>query len=148
MINPDKNLTDKALAGAEFLRTHAKCLSETNSPLGTISAEVHLIAADAVWALVKENAELRAQLAALRSTADTTFASDPAKNNSEHACYTPFVKGARVCLKVYPEQRGTVESTSTDTRNSHLVFVRFDSPFETNRWIKAKNLELIPGDMW
>ncbi|EHP5887418.1 hypothetical protein KMW47_005402, partial [Salmonella enterica] len=62
------------------------------------------------------------------------------------ACYTPFVTGTRVCLKVHPYQRGTIVNTRFDDRRGYLISVRFDSEFEDNRWVKARNLELIPDE--
>ncbi|EGJ9154775.1 hypothetical protein LN885_005157, partial [Salmonella enterica] len=95
--------------------------------------------------LVKENAELRAQLIAFQKAANTTVAFDPAKKDSEHTWYTTFTKGARVCLRAHPYQRGTVSNTRIDDRRGHLIFVCFESEFEEDRWVKARNLELVPG---
>ncbi|EEJ7177741.1 hypothetical protein RL87_001028 [Salmonella enterica subsp. enterica] len=145
MINPDKSLAIKALAGAQFLRMHAKAMADNDDFFIALMLEPHTIAANAIEQLVKENEELRAQLVAFQKAANTTVAFDPAKKGSEHTWYTTFTKGARVCLRAHPYQRGTVSDTSIDDRRGHLIFVCFDSEFELDRWVKAKNLELVPG---
>ncbi|ELC5005007.1 hypothetical protein RJK40_004616 [Salmonella enterica] len=146
MINPNKPLSQKALAGASFLRMHAKAMAGDDDFFVAIMSEPHTIAANAIEQLVKENAELRAQLIAFQKAANPVFAVDPAKNDSEHTCYTTFVKGARVCLKVPPYQRGTMDAIRFDERHGYLILVCFESPFEANRWVKAKLLELIPDE--
>ncbi|EJI2429716.1 hypothetical protein NEK12_000489 [Salmonella enterica] len=144
MINQNKTLTERALIGASFLRMHAEGISEDDDFFIALMLETHVIAANAIEQLVKENEELRAQLVAFQKAANTTVAFDPAKKGSEHTWYTTFTKGARVCLRAHPYQRGTVSDTSIDDRRGHLIFVCFDSEFEVDRWVKAKNLELIP----
>ncbi|EGW6561154.1 hypothetical protein JGT04_000989 [Salmonella enterica] len=141
MINSNKTLSQKALAGAAFLRMHAKAMAGDDDFFVAIMSEPHTIAANAIEQLVKENAELRAQLIAFQKAANTTVAFDPAKKDSEHTWYTTFTKGARVCLN----QRGTVSNTRIDDRRGHLIFVCFESEFEEDRWVKAWNLELVPG---
>lgn len=144
MINPNKTLSQKALAGASFLRMHAEGMSEDDDFFIALMSEPHVIAANAIEQLVKENEELRAQLIAFQRTANATVAVDPASGPDTTACYTPFVKGARVCLKANPDQRGTVVGSSISSYTEHRYYVRFDSEFEDNRWVKARNLESIP----
>ncbi|EJR0735037.1 hypothetical protein NZQ82_001117 [Salmonella enterica] len=146
MINPNKSLAQKALAGAQFLRMHAEASAADDDFFIAIMSEPQTIAASAIEQLVEENEKLRAQLVAFQKAANPVFAVDPAKNDSEHTCYTPFVKGARVCLKVHPYQRGTIANTRFDDRRGYLISVRFESEFESDRWVKAKNLELIPDE--
>ncbi|EIL5805450.1 hypothetical protein LL243_002473 [Salmonella enterica] len=146
MINPNKSLAQRALAGAQFLRMHAEGMADDDDFFIALMSESHAIAASAIEQLVKENEKLRAQLVAFQKAANPVFAVDPAKNDSEHTCYTPFVKGARVCLKVPPYQRGTIVNTRFDDRRGYLISVRFESEFEIDRWVKAKNLELIPDE--
>ncbi|EDC3113653.1 hypothetical protein GAE79_13505 [Salmonella enterica] len=145
MINPDKSLALKALAGAQFLRMHAEAMADDDDFFIALMLEPHTIAANAIEQLVKENEELRAQLVAFQKAANTTVAFDPAKKGSEHTWYTTFKKGARVCLRAHPYQRGTVSDTRIDDRRGHLIFVCFESEFEEDRWVKARNLELVPG---
>ncbi|EKM4226272.1 hypothetical protein AB5G42_003430 [Salmonella enterica subsp. enterica serovar Teko] len=144
MINPNKTLSQKALAGASFLRMHAKAMTGDDDFFVAIMSEPHTIAANAIEQLVKENAELRAQLIAFQKAANTTVAFDPAKKDSEHTWYTTFTKGARVFLKSLPHQRGTVTSIKASTYGFLRCFVCFDSEFEDNRWVSAQRLELIP----
>ncbi|EBU4992642.1 hypothetical protein CYE94_10285 [Salmonella enterica] len=146
MINPNLTLKEKALRAAYLLRDHALHMAASNHRIIRIGTEPRMIAADAIEQLVKENEELRAQLVAFQKAANPVFAVDPAKNDSEHTCYTTFVKGARVCLKVPPYQRGTMDAIRFDERHGYLILVCFESPFEANRWVKAKLLELIPDE--
>lgn len=146
MINPNLTLKEKALRAAYLLRDHALHMAASNHRIIRIGVEPRMIAADAIEQLVKENEELRAQLVAFQKAANPVFAVDPAKNDSEHTCYTTFVKGARVCLKVPPYQRGTMDAIRFDERHGYLILVCFESPFEANRWVKAKLLELIPDE--
>ncbi|EAT7998151.1 hypothetical protein AAIQ45_002867 [Salmonella enterica] len=145
MINPNKSLAQKALAGVSFLRMHAKAMADDDNFFVAIMSEPHTIAANAIEQLVKENEKLRAQLIAFQKAANTTVAFDPAKKDSEHTWYTTFAKGARVCLRAHPYQRGTVSDTRIDDRRGHLIFVCFESEFEEDRWVKARNLELAPN---
>ncbi|EGY7161040.1 hypothetical protein JEF43_003090 [Salmonella enterica subsp. enterica serovar Bareilly] len=144
MINPNKNLTQQALAGAQFLRMHAEASADDDDFFIAIMSEPQVIAANAIEQLVKENAELRAQLVAFQKAANPAVAFDPASDPDTTARYTPFVRGARVCLKVHPYQRGTIVNTRFDDRRGYLISVRFESEFEENRWVKARNLELVP----
>ncbi|EAP9510030.1 hypothetical protein AABH71_002891 [Salmonella enterica] len=146
MINPNKNLTQQALAGAQFLRMHAEASTADDDFFIAIMSEPQVIAANAIEQLVKENAELRAQLVAFQKAANPAVAVDLASGPDTTACYTPFVTGTRVCLKVHPYQRGTIVNTRFDDRRGYLISVRFDSEFEDNRWVKARNLELIPDE--
>ncbi|EAR1298483.1 hypothetical protein S513_00490 [Salmonella enterica subsp. enterica serovar Newport] len=144
MINPNKTLTQKALAGALFLRMHAKAMADDDDFFVALMSEPHAVAASAIEQLVKENEKLRAQLVAFQKAANPAVAVDLASGPDTTACYTPFVTGTRVCLKTNPDQRGTVVGSSISSYTEHRYYVRFDSEFEDNRWVKAKHLELIP----
>ncbi|EBO4500377.1 hypothetical protein DM935_06745 [Salmonella enterica] len=146
MINPNKTLSQKALAGASFLRMHAKAMAGHDGFFVAIMSEPHTIAANAIEQLVKENAELRAQLIAFQKAANPAVAVNPASGQDTTARYTPFVRGARVCLKANPDQRGTVVENSVSSYTEHRYYVRFDSEFEDNRWIKASLLEVLHND--
>ncbi|EDU4662370.1 hypothetical protein CSN52_001570 [Salmonella enterica subsp. diarizonae] len=146
MINTNLTISDKAIAGVEFLRNYANLAAEHHNWLVRITAEPQAIAASAIEQLVKENTELRAQLVAFQKAANPAVAVDPASGPDTTAWYTPFVRGARVCLKVHPYQRGTIVNTRFDDRRGYLISVRFESEFESDRWVKAKNLELIPDE--
>ncbi len=146
MINPNKSLTQKVLAGVSFLRMHAEAMADDDDFFIAIMSEPHTIAADAIEQLVKENESLRAQLVAFQKAANPAVAVDPASGPDTTACYTPFVRGARVFLKANPDQRGTIVNTRFDDRRGYLISVRFESEFESDRWVKAKNLELIPDE--
>ncbi|EMM4019262.1 hypothetical protein WAF85_004897 [Salmonella enterica] len=144
MINPDKTLTERALAGARFLRIHAEGMADDDDFFIALMSEPHAVAASAIEQLVKENEKLRAQLIAFQKAANPAVAVDLASGPDTTACYTPFVTGTRVCLKTSPDQRGTVVGSSISSYTEHRYYVRFDSEFEDNRWVKAKHLELIP----
>lgn len=146
MINPNKTLYQQALAGAQFLRMHAEASADDDDFFIAIMSEPQVIAANAIEQLVKENDELRAQLVAFQKAAKPAVAVDPASGPDTTACYTRFVRGARVCLKAHPSQRGTIVNTRFDDRRGYLISVRFESEFESDRWVKAKNLELIPDE--
>ncbi|EAQ4813948.1 hypothetical protein KJ369_001538 [Salmonella enterica] len=146
MINPNKSLTQKALAGVQFLRMHAQAMADDDDFFIAIMSDPYAVAATAIEQLVKENAELRAQLVAFQKAANPAVAVDPAKEDSEHTCYTSFTKGACVRLKWHPYQRGIVRDNRLDDRRGYLISVRFESDFESDRWVKAKNLELIPDE--
>lgn len=145
-------IRDKAaLDNAIVLREIAdRMLSEANRSNRTLDSifYAHLLTSCAGFLddFRKENTELRAQLVAFQKAANTTVAFDPAKKDSEHTWYTTFAKGVRVCLRAHPYQRGTVSDTRIDDRRGHLIFVCFESEFESDRWVKAKNLELIPDE--
>ncbi|EAN4688362.1 hypothetical protein AB385_04230 [Salmonella enterica] len=145
MINQNKTLTERALIGARFLRMHAEGMSEDDDFFIALISEPHVIAANAIEQLVKENEELRAQLVAFQKAANPAVAVDLASGPDTTACYTPFVIGTRVCLKANPDQRGTVVGSSISSYTEHRYYVRFDSEFEDNRWVKARNLELAPN---
>ncbi|EED5317765.1 hypothetical protein Y814_16235 [Salmonella enterica subsp. enterica serovar Give] len=144
MINPNKTLTQKALAGASFLRMHAKAMADDDDFFVALMSEPHAVAASAIEQLVKENKKLRAQLVAFQKAANPAVAVDLASGPDTTARYTPFVTGTRVSLKTNPDQRGTVVGSSISSCTEHRYYVRFDSEFEDNRWVKAKHLELIP----
>ncbi|EBQ9004325.1 hypothetical protein DK757_24315, partial [Salmonella enterica subsp. enterica serovar Blockley] len=93
MINPNKNLTQQALAGAQFLRMHAEASADDDDFFIAIMSESQVIAANAIEQLVKENAELRAQLIAFQKAANPAVAVDLASGPDTTACYTPFVTG-------------------------------------------------------
>ncbi|HGA9036012.1 TPA: hypothetical protein ACIT51_002768 [Salmonella enterica subsp. enterica serovar Java] len=144
MINPNKNLTQQALAGVQFLRIHAEAMADDDDFFIAIMSEPHTVAANAIEQLVKENEKLRAQLVAFQKAANPAVAVDPAKEDSEHTCYTLLAKGTRVCLRVHPHRHGTIEHSLRSGRNDHRYYVCFDSEFEENRWVKARNLDLVP----
>ncbi|EDR0969332.1 hypothetical protein M9819_003387 [Salmonella enterica] len=146
MINPNKTLSQNALAGASFLRMHAKAMAGDDDFFVAIMSEPHTIAANAIEQLVKENEKLRAQLVAFQKAANPAVAVNPASGQDTTARYTPFVRGARVCLKANPDQRGTVVENSVSSYTEHRYYVRFDSEFEDNRWIKASLLEVLHND--
>ncbi|EKA3730301.1 hypothetical protein PFV42_003620 [Salmonella enterica] len=146
MINPNKSLAQKALAGAQFLRMYAEGMADDDNFLIALMSEPQAIAASAIEQLIEENEKLRAQLVAFQKAANPVFAVDPANGPDTTALYTPFVKGARVCLRAHPYQRGTVSNTRIDDRRGHLIFVCFESEFEEDHWVKARNLELIPDE--
>ncbi|HFZ9215748.1 TPA: hypothetical protein ACIPE5_003500 [Salmonella enterica subsp. diarizonae serovar 61:r:-] len=144
MINPNKNLTQQALAGAQFLRMHAEASAADDDFFIAIMSEPQAVAASAIEQLVKENAELRAQLVAFQKAANPAVAVDQAKEGSEHTCYPPLAIGTRVFLKIHPHRHGTIEHSLRSGRNDHRYYVCFDSEFEENRWVKARNLGLVP----
>ncbi|EAA8933934.1 hypothetical protein EA033_23865 [Salmonella enterica] len=146
MINPNKTLSQKALAGASFLRMHAEAMAGDDDFFIAIMSEPHTIAADAIEQIVEENEKLHAQLVAFQKAANPAVAVDPASGPDTTACYTPFTKGARVFLKSSPTRQGTVARVHVDTPTRIWFFVRFDSEFEDNRWVDAKHLESIPDE--
>ncbi|EHG3076565.1 hypothetical protein J4S47_000939 [Salmonella enterica] len=146
MINQNKTPAQQALNGALLLRMQAKFMSEDDDFFVALMSESHTIAANAIEKIVEENEKLHAQLVAFQRAANPAVAVDPAKKDSEHTRYTTFTKGARVCLRAQPYQRGTVSNTCIDDRRGHFIFVCFESEFEKDRWVKAKNLELIPDE--
>ncbi|ECF0262035.1 hypothetical protein EZX95_14765, partial [Salmonella enterica subsp. enterica serovar Java] len=96
MINHNLTLKEKALAAAEFLRTHARHAESSPYLVDRIGAEPRMLAATAIEQLVKENAELRAQLVAFQKAANPAITFDLAGGSDSTAWYTPFVRGARV----------------------------------------------------
>ncbi|EDV3219079.1 hypothetical protein S789_002426 [Salmonella enterica subsp. enterica serovar Gaminara] len=146
MINPNKTLSQKALAGASFLRMHAEAMAGDDDFFIAIMSEPHTIAADAIEQIVEENEKLHAQLLAFQKAANPAVAVDPASGPDTTPCYTPFTKGARVFLKSSPTRQGTVARVHVDTPTRIWFFVRFDSEFEDNRWVDAKHLESIPDE--
>lgn len=146
MINPNKSLAQKALVGAQFLRMHSEGMAGDDDFFIALMSEPHAVAASAIEQLVEENEKLREQLVAFQRTANAAVAVDPASGPDTTACYTSFLKGTRVRLKVHPYQRGTIVNTCFDGRRGHLILVRFESEFKSDRWVKAKNLELIPDE--
>ncbi|MDJ7441222.1 hypothetical protein [Salmonella enterica] len=144
MINPNKNLTQQALAGAQFLRMHAEASADDDDFFIAIMSEPQTIAASAIEQLVKENAELRAQLVAFQKAANPAVAVDPAAPDGERTCYIPFVTGARVFLKSHPDQHGTVVDSFIHSRAGLRCHVCFDDECNRSRWVNAKNLELVP----
>ncbi|EHF1607726.1 hypothetical protein JZT83_002466 [Salmonella enterica subsp. enterica serovar Muenchen] len=144
MINQNKTLTERALIGARFLRMQAEAMADDDDFFIALMSEPHAVAADAIEQLVKETEKLRAQLIAFQKAANPAVAVDLASGPDTTAWYTPFVTGTRVYLKANPDQRGTVVGNSISSYTELRCYVRFDSEFEDNRWVKAKHLELIP----
>ncbi|EAW1261739.1 hypothetical protein RH437_001532 [Salmonella enterica] len=144
MINPDKDLAQKAIIGAMLLRKHAEHMASSPSLMDRIAAEPRELAANAIEVLVKENTELRAQLVAFQKAANPAVAVDPAAPDGEYTCYTTFVKGLRVCLSHAPSTRGIIDDTRFDKNFGHLALVRFESPSERDRWVAVEILELVP----
>nr|EDU9551448.1 hypothetical protein [Salmonella enterica subsp. enterica] len=143
MINPNKTISQQALAGAQFLRMHAEASASDDDFFIAIMSESQVIAANAIEQLVKENEDLRAQLVAFQKAANPAIAVDLASGPDTTEYYTPFVTGARVFLKANPNQRGTVAGSSTSSYAGHRCYVCFDSEFEENRWVKASLLGVI-----
>ncbi|EBB5885554.1 hypothetical protein PQY08_003240 [Salmonella enterica] len=146
MINPNKSLAQKALAGAQFLRMHAEGMAGDDNFLIALMSEPHAIAASAIEQLIEENEKLREQLVAFQRTAKAAVAIDPASGPDTTACYTPFVRGDRVRLKLTPEKHGTVDITRGDDSDTLSCFVHFVYPPEKHSWVSAKRLELIPDE--
>ncbi|MDJ5401770.1 hypothetical protein LD891_16190 [Salmonella enterica] len=144
MINYNLTLKEKALAAAEFLRTHARHAESSPYLVDRIGAEPRMMAANAIEQLVKENAELRAQLVAFQKAANPAVAFDLAGGSDSTAWYTPFVRGAHVCLKSHPDQHGTVVDSFIHSRAGLRCHVCFDDECNRSRWVNAKNLELVP----
>ncbi|ECS0630072.1 hypothetical protein F2089_24305 [Salmonella enterica] len=148
MINPNKNLVQKALAGVKFLRMHAEAMADDDDFFIALMSEPHAIAARAIEQLVKENEELRAQLVAFQKAANPAVAIDPASGPNAAACHPPFTKRARVFLKSVPTRQGTVTHVRAGVGIPlrYWCFVCFDSEFEIDRWVDVKHLELIPDE--
>ncbi|EEJ6098597.1 hypothetical protein GTM63_002171 [Salmonella enterica] len=146
MISPNLTLKEKALAGVIFLRKCAEVLANTKNPMLRISAEPYCIAADAIEQIVEENEKLRAQLVAFQKAANPAVAVNPASGQDTTACYTPFVKGARVRIKGVPYLHGTAGLTKVNERGIPFCSVHFVAPYEDIRWVKAECLELIPDE--
>ncbi|HGB5310682.1 TPA: hypothetical protein ACIVON_005219 [Salmonella enterica subsp. enterica serovar Poona] len=144
MINPDKDLAQKALIGVKFLRQHAEHMASSPSLVDRISAEPRAMAADAIEQLVKENEKLRAQLVAFQKAANPAVAVDPAAPDGERTCYTSFVEGALVHLKGIPNPRGVITNLRTDESRGRMAFVYFGFGSEPDRWVEVKHLELVP----
>lgn len=144
MINPNKSLTQKALAGVQFLRMHAQAMADDDDFFIAIMSDPHAVAATAIEQLVKENAELRAQLVAFQKAANPAVAFDLAGGSDSTAWYTPFVRGAHVCLKSHPDQHGIVVDSFIHSRAGLRCHVCFDDECNRSRWVNAKNLELVP----
>ncbi|ELS5095621.1 hypothetical protein QO790_001013 [Salmonella enterica] len=146
MISPNLTTKEKALAGVIFLRKCAEALANTKNPMLRISAEPYCIAADAIEQIVEENEKLRAQLVAFQKAANPAVAVNPASGQDTTACYTPFVKGARVRIKGVPYLSGTAGLTKVNERGIPFCSVHFVTPYEDIRWVKAECLELIPDE--
>ncbi|HFE7521698.1 TPA: hypothetical protein ACGAD2_002246 [Salmonella enterica subsp. enterica serovar Newport] len=144
MINYNLTLKEKALAAAEFLRTHARHAESSPYLVDRIGAEPRMMAATAIEQLVKENEDLRAQLVAFQKAANPAVAFDLAGGSDSTAWYTPFVRGAHVCLKSHPDQHGTVVDSFIHSRAGLRCHVCFDDECNRSRWVNAKNLELVP----
>lgn len=144
MINPNKSLTQKALAGVQFLRMHAQAMADDDDFFIAIMSDPHAVAATAIEQLVKENAELRAQLVAFQKAANPAITFDLAGGSDSTAWYTPFVRGARAHLKSHPDQHGIVVDSFIHSRAGLRCHVCFDDECNRSRWVNAKNLELVP----
>ncbi|EAQ4447111.1 hypothetical protein CQT46_11580 [Salmonella enterica] len=144
MINPNKSLTQKALAGVQFLRMHAQAMADDDDFFIAIMSDPHAVAATAIEQLVKENAELRAQLVAFQKAANPAITFDLAGGSDSTAWYTPFARGARVHLKSHPDQHGIVVDSFIHSRAGLRCHVCFDDECNRSRWVNAKNLELVP----
>lgn len=144
MINPNKSLTQKALAGVQFLRMHAQAMADDDDFFIAIMSDPHAVAATAIEQLVKENAELRAQLVAFQKAANPAITFDLAGGSDSTAWYTPFARGARVHLKSHPDQHGIVVDSFIHSRAGLRCHVCFDDECNRSRWVNAKNLELAP----
>ncbi|EDW6063511.1 hypothetical protein YT14_001609 [Salmonella enterica subsp. enterica serovar Oslo] len=144
MINPNKSLTQKALAGVQFLRMHAQAMADDDDFFIAIMSDPHAVAATAIEQLVKENAELRAQLVAFQKAANPAITFDLAGGSDSTAWYTPFARGARVHLKSHPDQHGIVVDSFIHSRAGLRCHVCFDDKCNRSRWVNAKNLELVP----
>ncbi|EAS0616264.1 hypothetical protein CDW99_004901 [Salmonella enterica subsp. enterica serovar Ealing] len=144
----DKNMRETAIeATIPGLRDMSKLIMDSSNDFQAQALGLMMtLSADLIQDLHEENAELRAQLIAFQKAANPAVAVDLASGPDTTACYTPFVTGTRVCLKAHPYQRGTIVNTRFDDRRGYLISVRFDSEFEDNRWVKARNLELIPDE--
>ncbi|WP_430489409.1 hypothetical protein ACQR7C_06955 [Salmonella enterica] len=142
MINPDKTLTERALAGARFLRMHAEVMADDDNFFVALMSEPHTIAARAIEQLVKENEELRAQLVAFQKAANPAVAVDPTAH--PHTAYWRFTTGTPVRLKTNPDHRGKVTATRGGSHLIQSCYVQFKTPFEHGYWVDVQHLELIP----
>lgn len=144
MINPNKSLTQKALAGVQFLRMHAQAMADDDDFFIAIMSDPHAVAATAIEQLVKENDKLRAQLVAFQKAANPAITFDLADGSDSTAWYTPFARGAHVHLKSHPDQHGIVVDSFIHSRAGLRCHVCFDDECNRSRWVNAKNLELVP----
>ncbi|EAO8179426.1 hypothetical protein AHV57_00725 [Salmonella enterica] len=107
MINHNLTLKEKALAAAEFLRTHARHAESSPYLVDRIGAEPRMLAANAIEQIVKENDELRDQIAKHQATDYQSLDDLPVKSiialHDNH-----FTKGDRVRLKHRPDITGTI----------------------------------------
>ncbi|EAP0170021.1 hypothetical protein DLE68_02085 [Salmonella enterica] len=142
----DKNMRETAIkATIPGLRDMSKLIMDSSDDFQEQALGLMMtLSADLIQDLHEENDELRAQLVAFQKAASPAVAVDPAKEDSEHTYCTSFTKGASVRLKWHPYQRGIVRDNRLDDRRGYLIFVCFESEFEENRWVKARNLELVP----
>ncbi|EMB7555422.1 hypothetical protein VAA95_005122 [Salmonella enterica] len=146
MINPNKSLAQKALAGAQILRMHAEGMAGDDDFFIALMSEPHAVAASAIEQLVEENEELHAQLVAFQRTANAAVAVDPASGPDTTAYCTSLLKGTRVRLKTAPYMRGTAGLTKVNERGIPFCSVHFEAPYEDTRWVKAERLESIPDE--
>ncbi|EBA7711939.1 hypothetical protein B9206_21695 [Salmonella enterica] len=107
MINHNLTLKEKALAAAEFLRAHARHAESSPYLVDRIGAEPRMMAANAIEQLVKDNDELRAQIAKHQTTDYQSLDDLPIKSivafHDNH-----FTNGDRVRLKHRPDITGTI----------------------------------------
>ncbi|EKD5379879.1 hypothetical protein OR392_000953 [Salmonella enterica subsp. enterica serovar Anatum] len=146
MINQNLTLKEKVLGAARLLHENAFMPVDDSR---TVRPDIKpgMIAADAIEQLVKENEELRARIIATQRALNPAVTVDLAGlQNAATPGHMPFTKGDRVFLKSYPARQGTVACARVDHDHRLLCFVCFDSGFETDRWVKAEHLELIPDE--
>ncbi|EDQ2390487.1 hypothetical protein RU50_001416 [Salmonella enterica subsp. enterica] len=108
MINHNLTLKEKALAAAEFLRTHARHAESSPYLVDRIGAEPRMLAANAIEQIVKENDELRDQIAKHQPT-DYQSLDDLSVESVIAFHDNHFTNGDRVRLKHRPDITGTIE---------------------------------------
>ncbi|EOX8392829.1 hypothetical protein [Salmonella enterica] len=108
MINHNLTLKEKALAAAEFLRGHARHAESSPCLVDRIGAEPRMMAANAIEQLVKDNDELRNQIAKYQTTDYPSLEGLPVESIVA-AHDNNFAIGDRVRLKYRPDITGTIE---------------------------------------
>ncbi|ECI4645522.1 hypothetical protein DQY68_14745 [Salmonella enterica subsp. salamae] len=144
----DKDVREAAIeATIPGLRDMSKLIMDNSDDFQAQALGLMMtLSADLIQDLHEENAGLRAQLIAFQKAASPAVAVDLASGPDTTARYRPFVKGTRVFLKANPVQRGTIAGSSISSYTEHRYYVRFDSEFEENRWVKASLLEALRND--
>ncbi|HFD9221823.1 TPA: hypothetical protein ACF632_003436 [Salmonella enterica] len=107
MINHNLTLKEKALAAAEFLRGHARHAESSPYLVDRIGAEPRMMAANAIEQLVKDNDELRNQIAKYQTT-DYQSLDDLSVESIVAAHDNNFASGDRIRLKHRPDITGTI----------------------------------------